>query len=139
MLLVAISILAGLAQAPVAPYAKWLEEDVAYLITDGEKTAFLKLSSDEEREKFIEQFWLRRDPTPDTPANEVKEEHYRRIGYANARFGAPGEAGWRTPRGRIYIIFGPPDEIESHPSRNVERWRYREGALAGIVLEFLTR
>ncbi|MEK7404402.1 MAG: M56 family metallopeptidase [Acidobacteriota bacterium] len=142
---VAISVLAGWlagparAQAQAAPYVKWLEEDVAYLITEGEKAAFLKLSSDEEREQFIEQFWLRRDASPGTPAHEVKEEHYRRIGYANARFGASGEAGWRTPRGRIYIIFGPPDEIESHPSRNMERWRYREGTLAGMVLEFSTQ
>src|SRR5713226_135971 len=97
------------------PYKKWLDEEVAYIITDEERTAFLRLTNNEEREQFIEQFWLRRDPTPDTVENEFKEEHYRRIAYANERF-ASGIPGWRTDRGRIYIIWGKPDEIESHPS-----------------------
>src|SRR5271157_5409532 len=65
------------------PYRKWLNEDVAYIITDEERAAFKRLQTDEEREQFIEQFWLRRDPTPDTVENEFKEEHYRRIAYAN--------------------------------------------------------
>src|SRR6516162_7182423 len=123
------------------PYRKWLQEDVAYIITDEERTAFKRLQTDEEREQFIEQFWLRRDPTPDTVENEFKEEHYRRIAYANEHFAA-GKAGWRTDRGRIYIVFGPPDEIDSHPSGGqyerpmeegggststypFETWRYR--------------
>jgi len=97
-----------------SPYRKWLEEDVVYIITDEERRAFKNLQTDEEREQFIEQFWLRRDPTPDTVENEYKEEHYRRIAYANERF-ASGIPGWKTDRGRIYITFGPPDEIESHP------------------------
>ncbi len=97
------------------PYKKWLDEDVSYIITGEEKDAFKRLSTDEERENFIEQFWLRRDPTPDTEENEYREEHYRRIAYANERYAA-GVMGWRTDRGRIYITFGPPDEIEDHPS-----------------------
>jgi len=96
-------------------YKKWLNEDVRWIITPEELSAFKQLSNDEERDQFIEQFWLRRDPTPDTPENEFKEEHYRRIAYANEHFAA-GKPGWMTDRGRIYIIFGPPDEIDSHPS-----------------------
>ena len=92
------------------PYRKWLNEDVAYIITDDERKAFSNLQTDEEREQFIEQFWLRRDPTPDTIENEYKEEHYRRIAYANEHY-ASGIPGWKSDRGRIYITFGPPDEI----------------------------
>src|SRR5438105_4375397 len=92
---------------------KWLDEDVAYIITDEEKAAFRRLTTDEEREQFIEQFWLRRDPTPDTIENEFKEEHYERIAYANERFSS-GKPGWKTDRGRIYIIYGKADEIETH-------------------------
>jgi GWxTD domain-containing protein len=135
-------------------YKKWLNEDVRYIITPEEESAFKQLSNDEERDQFIEQFWLRRDPTPDTPENEFKEEHYRRIAYANEHFAA-GKAGWRTDRGRIYIIHGPADEVESHPSGGTydrdmsegggttstypfERWRYRY--LVGqneVILEFV--
>lgn len=96
-------------------YKKWLDEDVRYIISDEERAAFKQLSNDEERDAFIEQFWLRRDPTPDTLENEFKEEHYRRIAYANEHFAA-GKPGWRTDRGEIYIKFGPPDQIDSHPS-----------------------
>ncbi len=136
-------------------YKSWLDEEVAYIITPEEKEAFLRLGTDEEREQFIEQFWLRRDPTPDTPENENREEHYRRIAYANERFSS-GKPGWRTDRGRIYIAWGPPDEIESHPSGGAyyrepseggggtstypfERWRYRylEGIGEQIILEFV--
>src|SRR6476469_4569259 len=97
------------------PYRKWLNEDVAYIITDEERTAFKRLQTDEEREQCIEQCWLRRDPTPDSVENEFKEEHYRRIAYANENF-ASGIPGWKTDRGRIYITYGQPDEKESHPS-----------------------
>ena len=139
----------------MSPYKKWLDEEVTYIITDEERTAFLRLANNEEREQFIEQFWLRRDPTPDTQENEFKEEHYRRIAYANERF-ASGIPGWRTDRGRIYIIWGPPDEIESHPSGGsydrppeegggststypFERWRYRylEDIGNDVNLEFV--
>jgi GWxTD domain-containing protein len=137
------------------PYRKWLSEDVAYIITDEERAAFKRLQTDEEREQFIEQFWLRRDPTPDTAENEFKEEHYRRIAYANERY-ASGIPGWKADRGRIYITFGPPDEIESHPSGGTyerppeegggttstypfEQWRYRwiEGIGTNIIIEFV--
>jgi GWxTD domain-containing protein len=137
------------------PYKKWLNEDVVYIITDEEKTAFKRLATDEEREQFIEQFWLRRDPTPDTEENEFKEEHYRRIAYSNDHY-ASGIPGWKTDRGRIYIIYGPADEIESHPSGGTyerpmeegggetstypfEQWRYRylEGIGTNIIIEFV--
>ena len=97
------------------PYKKWLDEDVSYIITDEERAAFRQLSNDEERDNFIEAFWQRRDPTPDTEENEFKEEHYQRIAYANEHYAA-GVPGWKTDRGRIYIVFGKPDEIDSHPS-----------------------
>ncbi len=96
-------------------YKKWLDEDVNYIITDDERKAFKALKTDEERDQFIEQFWLRRDPDPDTPENEYKEQYYERIQYANEKF-ASGIPGWRTDRGRIYVMFGKPDQIESHPA-----------------------
>jgi len=95
------------------PYKKWLSEDVVYIITDAERKAFLELQTNEEREQFIEEFWQRRNPDPDSVDNPVKEEHYRRIAYANEHF-ASGIAGWRTDRGRIYIMYGKPDTLESH-------------------------
>ena len=97
---------AGLRKELETPYRKWLNEDVAWIITDEERSAFKRLQTDEEREQFIENFWLRRDPTPDTVENEFKEEHYRRMAYANERF-ASGIPGWRTDRGQIYIKYGP--------------------------------
>ncbi|HTC32889.1 MAG TPA: GWxTD domain-containing protein [Bryobacteraceae bacterium] len=108
------------------PYRKWLNEDVTYIITDEERKAWKRLSTDDEREQFIEQFWLRRDPTPDTEENEYKEEHYRRIAYANERF-ASGIPGWKTDRGRIYIVYGPPDEIDDHSSGGTYDRPYEEG------------
>lgn len=136
-------------------YKKWLDEDVRWIITDEERSAFVQLSNDEERDNFIEAFWQRRDPTPDTPENEFKEEHYRRIAYANEHFAA-GIPGWKTDRGRIYIMYGKPDEIESHPSGGTyerpieegggetstypfEDWRYRylEGIGQEVIIEFV--
>jgi len=95
------------------PYKKWLSEDVIYIITDSERKAFLQLQTNEEREQFIEEFWQRRNPDPDSVDNPVKEEHYRRIAYTNEHY-ASGVAGWRTDRGRIYIMYGKPDDLESH-------------------------
>src|SRR5215213_3136420 len=137
------------------PYRKWLNEDVGYIITDEERQAFKRMATDDERQNFIESFWLRRDPTPDTAENEFKEEHYRRIAYANERY-ASGIPGWKTDRGRIYISFGPPAEIESHPSGGsyerpyeegggttstypFEKWRYRwiEGIGNDVNIEFV--
>jgi GWxTD domain-containing protein len=127
------------------PYKKWLTQDVAYIILDAERNAFKSLQSDAEREHFIEQFWLRRDPTPGTPENEMKEEHYRRIQYANDHFADAKMAGWKTDRGRIYITYGPPDEKETHPSGNAtsavpfEQWLYHfiEGVGTNVVIEFI--
>jgi GWxTD domain-containing protein len=136
-------------------YKKWLDEDVRWIITDQERSAFMQLSNDEERDQFIEAFWQRRDPTPDTEENEFKEEHYRRIAYANEHFAA-GIPGWKTDRGRMYIVFGPADEIEAHPSGGnyqrpmeegggetstfpFETWRYRyiEGIGQEVIIEFV--
>jgi GWxTD domain-containing protein len=139
----------------MGPWKKWLNEDVVYIITDEEKQAFKRLKTDEERQQFVEQFWLRRDPTPDTEENEFKEEHYRRIAYANDHY-ASGIPGWKTDRGMIYIKYGPADEIESHPSGGsyqrpyeegggetstypFETWRYRyiDGIGTNIMIEFV--
>jgi GWxTD domain-containing protein len=136
-------------------YKKWLNEDVVWIITDEERAAFKQLSNDEERDNFIEAFWQRRDPTPDTEENEYKEEHYRRIAYANEHYAA-GIPGWKTDRGRIYIMYGPPDENDSHPSGGTyerpinegggetstfpfEDWRYRyiEGIGQEVIIEFV--
>jgi len=137
------------------PYKKWLDEDVVYIITPEERATFKQLSNDEERDNFIEAFWQRRDPTPDTEENEYKEEHYQRIAYANEHFAA-GVPGWKTDRGRIYIMYGKPDEIDSHPSGGTyerpieegggetstfpfEDWRYRyiEGIGQEVIIEFV--
>jgi GWxTD domain-containing protein len=136
-------------------FKKWIEEDVAYIITDDEKKAWKKLATDEEREQFIEQFWRRRDPDPDTEVNEYLEEHYERVAYANQHF-TSGIPGWKTDRGRIYIMFGPPNEKETHPSGGMydrpsyegggstttypfETWfyRYLPGVGSGIEIEFV--
>lgn len=128
------------------PWKKWLNEDVVYIITDEERKAFKALQTDEERAQFVEQFWGRRNPTPGSPDNAFKTEQYRRIAYANAHFGSKSSIpGWKNDRGRIYIMFGPPDEIDSHPtpaSQNefpFEDWRYRwiEGIGANVVIEFV--
>lgn len=136
-------------------FRKWLEEDVVYIISDEEKKAFLHLTTNEEREQFIESFWQRRNPDPESPENTYKEEHYRRIAYANERF-ASGLPGWRTDRGRIYITWGPPDEVDRHPFGGAyertpeegggsttafpfEDWRYRhiDGIGDDITVEFV--
>lgn len=136
-------------------YKDWVSKDVAYIITDSEKKAFNKLVTDEERENFIENFWRRRDPDPDTEQNEYMEEYYERISYANEKF-TSGIPGWKTDRGRIYITFGKPDSIESHPSGGsydrpsyegggstttypFETWFYRhlDGVGDGIEIEFV--
>src|SRR3954451_914671 len=96
-------------------YKKWLNNDVPYIITGAEKKAFLALQTDEERENFIENFWRRRDPNPDTEENEFRAEYYERIAYANEHY-TSGIPGWKNDRGRIYITWGKPDSIESHPS-----------------------
>src|SRR5438874_4305364 len=136
-------------------YKDWLEKDVSYIITDEERKAFKKLETDDERERFIEEFWQRRDPDPDTDENEFREEYYERIAYANEHY-ASGIPGWKTDRGRIYIMYGKPDETESHPAGGAynresyegggststypfERWfyRYLAGVGSGIEIEFV--
>jgi GWxTD domain-containing protein len=135
-------------------YGEWAQEDVAYIITPEELTALRHLSTNEEREEFIEQFWARRNPNPDSPENTFKEEHYRRIAYANERFSS-AVPGWKTDRGRIYIVWGPPDEIDSHPNGADKRppdeggawidtypfedWRYKylEGVGENVAFEFV--
>src|SRR6185369_10812039 len=136
-------------------YNDWLDQEVPWIITPEEREAFKQLTNDDERDKFVETFWYRRDPTPDTIENEFREEYFRRVMYANERFGA-GIPGWKTDRGRIYIVYGPPDEIESHPSGGTydypqkqgggatqtfpfETWRYRYISDVGsdIVIEFV--
>ena len=125
---------------PMTPFEKWAAEDVAYIITDAERNAFKRLTTDEEHEKFVEQFWDRRDPTPGTPANEFKDEHYRRIAYANTRFQS-AIPGWKSDRGRIYITYGPPDEIDSHTAERWELWRYRyiDGIGNDVIIRFEDR
>jgi GWxTD domain-containing protein len=136
-------------------YKKWLNEDVIYIISPEERSAFLHLQTNEEREQFIEQFWQRRNPDPESAENTFKEEHYRRIAYTNEHY-ASGIPGWKTDRGRIYIMWGPPDEVQSNPSGGsyqrpasegggetstfpFEDWRYRylEGIGENVELEFV--
>src|SRR6266851_4271579 len=136
-------------------YKDWLEKDVTYIITDEERRAFKKLATDDERERFIEEFWRRRDPDPDTEENEFKEEYYERIAYANEHF-ASGIPGWKTDRGRIWIMYGKPDERETHPMGGqydrpsyegggststypFEQWFYRyiPGVGSGVEIEFV--
>jgi GWxTD domain-containing protein len=136
-------------------YKHWISDEVPYIITEEEKRTFKGLNTDDEREQFIEAFWERRNPNPGTPENEFKEEYYRRIAYANEHY-ASGIPGWKADRGRIYIMYGPADEIDSHPSGGTyvrpseegggetatypfETWRYRyiDGIGTNIILEFV--
>jgi GWxTD domain-containing protein len=130
-------------------YARWLDEDVRWIITKQERTDFLRLSNNQERDHFVVSFWARRDPTPGTPENEFKEEHYRRLAFANEHF-ASSKAGWETDRGRIYVVYGPPDETEHFSSAesiknrstddgatvktSYEIWRYGHLKNAGDVI-----
>lgn len=118
-----------------APWEKWLTEDVVYIITTDERAEFEKLTNETDREQFVEQFWKRRDPTPDTVQNEFKEEHYRRIAFANAHFQASAP-GWKMDRGRIYIVYGPPDEIDAHPSGGSYQRSASEGGGTAFMYPF---
>ena len=128
------------------PYGRWLDQDVACIIAPEERNAFLSLHSDSEREEFVRQFWLRRDPAPNSGKNAFKEEHYRRLAYANQRFGTtagsaspPAQTeGWQTDRGRLYIVMGPPDEIDSHPGEGYEVWQYSpfDGSADNLIVTF---
>jgi GWxTD domain-containing protein len=141
MMIGAASLLPAWQQDVESPYRRWLKEDVAYIITNEERAAYKSLTTDAERERFIQEFWERRDPTPGTPENEFKEEHYRRIAYANEHFkDAMGIDGWKTDRGRVYIVYGPPDEKESHPNAAPpnEQWLYHfiEGVGTNVIVQF---
>jgi GWxTD domain-containing protein len=141
-----------------SPFERWLNEDVAYLITEPERRAYLNLRTDEERNHFIGQFWERRNPTPGSLQNAFREEHYRRIAYANEHFASATTEGWKTDRGRAYIMYGPPDEIESHPSGGTyvkpssegggivntyafETWLYKhiQGIGDRVIIEFVDK
>lgn len=138
-------------------YDKWLNQDVVYLISDEERDVFEKLTTAEEKDRFIEEFWRRRDTDLTTALNEYKEEHYRRIAYANRAFGS-GIPGWKTDRGRIYIMFGEPAQKEYYAGGGTyvrpsyegggrtatypfELWRYREieGIGQDVEIEFVDR
>ena len=138
------------------PWERWLKQDVAWIITAPERAAFLNLRSDIEREHFVEQFWDRRNPVPGAQPNPYKEEHYRRIAFANQHFSGGGVSGWKADRGHMYIVFGPPDEIDSHPAGGrykrlpeqgggetsvypFEQWKHKyiEGIGTDVVMEFV--
>jgi GWxTD domain-containing protein len=119
-------------------YQQWLSEEVPYIITDTERANFKKLSTDHERDQFINAFWERRNPNPGSAENEFKEMYYRRIAYANQHYHFPGGIqGWRTDRGRIYIIYGPPDEIEAHPGGGDNSVKPFEGWLYHHIQEYV--
>ena len=131
----------------ISSYSKWLNEDVVYIIDDAERAAFQKLTTDQERDHFIEQFWERRNPAPGSSENKFKEQHYHRLAYANQHFRtASGTAGWQTDRGHVLILYGPPDEIDSHPKDPerpvaMEIWTYRhiEGLGDNQFITFIDR
>ena len=133
------------AETSADPFQRWLNQDVTYIITAAERNAFNQLQSNPEREQFILQFWERRNPTPGAAENPFQVEHYRRIAFANDHFSSSsGLPGWKTDRGRIYITFGPPDEIDSHPVASAARlpyedWRFRfiEGIGNDVNIEFV--
>ena len=130
-------------RAETSPYHQWLTQDVVYIISARERDAFQKLTTDEEREKFIEQFWERRNPKPGSAENEFKVEYYRRIAYANKHF-ASAKPGWQTDRGHMYIVLGPPDEIDSHVGTKpypFEEWMYRHVERMGnnVAVKFVDR
>ncbi|MGA1984596.1 MAG: TIGR03435 family protein [Acidobacteriaceae bacterium] len=118
-------------------YKVWLDQDVRWVITDQEAEAFKRLTNDEERDRFIEQFWQRRNPNPDSPDNAYRDEIYARIAYANEHF-ASGQPGWMTDRGHVYIAYGKPDEIDVQPADGTVIWRYRHipGVGDNVVLKF---
>ncbi len=123
-------------------YKNWLSEEVVYIITQKEKSAFLQLESDRERDLFIEAFWRQRDPVPETPENEFKEEHYRRIRYANETYGkGSSKPGWKTDRGRMFIILGKPRDVTSYGAESsnlvpIEVWFYQGDFGGGLPSAF---
>jgi TonB family protein len=126
----------------VSPYGTWLHQEVLYIITPEERAAFQKLMANPERDEFIAQFWERRNPNPGSSPNVFKEEYYRRISYANDHFKSSVRPGWRTDRGHMYILYGPPDEIDAHDASKpypFEVWSYGhlEGVGNGVTFMFV--
>jgi GWxTD domain-containing protein len=132
----------------VSTYQRWLNEEVVYIITDEERAAFRKLATDEEREMFVEQFWERRNPNPGSPVNEFKKEYYRRIAYTNESFATSRRSGWKTDRGYLYVVYGPPDEIMEtvygpapgpHVPYGIQIWKYRhvKGVGDNLSVQFM--
>ena len=117
-------------------YQRWLNEDVRYIISDEEKQAFSRLKTNEEREQFVEAFWQRRDTNPDTRENEFRREYYGRIAFANQNFGFGDWAGWQTDRGRIYITYGKPDDIQKNEAAEVWVYKSLPGAGDNVRFEF---
>ncbi|MCX6567918.1 MAG: GWxTD domain-containing protein [Candidatus Aminicenantes bacterium] len=122
-------------------YKKWLDEEVVYIITAHERDVFLHLQTDKERDIFVEAFWKHRDPEPGTPRNEFEEEHYRRLNFANSTYGRSTPLpGWKTDRGRIHILLGPPRNIEQYTNVNgvypVEIWFYLGDTDLGLPTGF---
>jgi GWxTD domain-containing protein len=149
-----LSVLAAHAQEPLRvssdPYDKWLNEDVRWIISDQERADFKKLWTDEQRDRFVIAFWDRRNPVPGAARNTFKEEHYHRLAYANQHF-AQGVPGWKTDRGRFYIMYGPPDTIvrrqssvtprpdglfKTEPSAEEWRWKHIAGLGCNVILVF---
>jgi GWxTD domain-containing protein len=134
-LALAFQVTSGFAQKKeklASNYREWLDRDVVYIITKEERENFLKLASDEARDKFIEQFWEIRNPSPGSPTNAFKEEIYKRIAFANSRFSVGSvEEGWRTDRGHVYILLGPPQQKQVYRSAAnlypFEIWFYSTG------------
>ena len=130
----------GLLFASIAPGAvedeRWHQTSIADIITPEEAAEFEKLPGQEARAAFIEEFWLRRDPTPDTEENEFRDQHYQRVAYAIANFGAPNREGWNTPAGRVYVVFGPPDRVEQHTGHEMWLYRWMEGVGTDIAIDF---
>lgn len=139
-------VVAAQEQSPAteSQYQKWLNEDVVYIITPQERAAFEQLKTDAERNKFVEQFWERRNPTPGSAVNAYKQQIYRRLAYANQHFAASGKTGWQTDRGHMLVLYGPPDNINSHKDAKpyaYEEWMYRhiEGVGDNVTLTFIDR
>jgi GWxTD domain-containing protein len=112
-------------------YEHWIDREVNYLITDQEQKTFFSLSTDHDRDAFIERFWAIRNPDPNSPGNAFREEHYRRLEYANSHFGVPSaDDGWNTDRGMVYITLGPPQQKRPYPNtmnlQPLEIWFYQD-------------
>jgi GWxTD domain-containing protein len=141
-----VPILAGLTQTPIKSkdlpekYRRWIEEEVSYIITEMEKEVYLQLQTDSERDFYIEAFWRQRDPTVGTEMNEVKEEHYRRLNHANRRFRGTGRPGWKTDRGKVYILLGEPRDMRVFRGSDIyfpsEAWYYQGIRLPGLPAAF---